>query len=398
MKKKIMILGASILQLPAIKKAKEMGLLPIVVDMNPRAVGFSEGNILKEVISTIDIPAVVDAAKRHRVDGVMTLASDMPMRCVAAVAKELGIVGISDETAIKATDKGEMRKALAAHNVPIPKVHVVSSKQEFDEIVPLFTTPFIVKPADNSGSRGVIRLSDSSDKAAVDSAYEYSLESSRNGKVVVEEFMEGPEVSVETLSVDGKCHVIQITDKITTGAPHFVEMGHTQPSRLDKKTTDEISRIAREANRAVGISNGPSHTEIIVTKDGPKIVELGARLGGDCITTHLVPLSTGMNMVESCIKIAMGEKPDLSVIIDRGAAIRYFPQHRGTVESIEGLEEARKIDGVVSINIVHDVGKTITDVTDSGSRMGFIIAQGSNADAAVKTCEEAMDKIKITIR
>ena len=243
MKKKIMILGASILQLPAIKKAKEMGLLPIVVDMNPRAVGFSEGNILKEVISTIDIPAVVDAAKRHRVDGVMTLASDMPMRCVAAVAKELGIVGISDETAIKATDKGEMRKALAAHNVPIPKFHVVSSKQEFDEIVPLFTTPFIVKPADNSGSRGVIRLSDSSDKAAVDSAYEYSLESSRNGKVVVEEFMEGHEVSVETLSVDGKCHVIQITDKITTGAPHFVEMGHTQHHQNRQQQGEESFHV-----------------------------------------------------------------------------------------------------------------------------------------------------------
>ena len=279
-----------------------MGLLPIVVDMNPHAVGFSEGNILKEVISTIDIPAVVEAAKRHRVDGVMTLASDMPMRCVAAVAKELGIVGISDETAIKATDKGEMRKALAAHNVPIPKFYVVSSKQEFDEIVSLFTTPFIVKPADNSGSRGVVKLTDSTDKAAADRAYKYSLESSRNGKVVVEEFMEGPEVSVETLAIDGECHIIQITDKITTGAPHFVEMGHTQPSRLDKNTTDEISRITKEANKAVGISNGPSHTEIIVTKDGPKIVELGARLGGDCITTHLVPLSTGMNMVESCMQ------------------------------------------------------------------------------------------------
>ena len=240
MKKKIMILGASILQLPAIKKAKEMGLLPIVVDMNPRAVGFSEGNILKEVISTIDIPAVVDAAKRHRVDGVMTLASDMPMRCVAAVAKELGIVGISDETAIKATDKGEMRKALAAHNVPIPKFHVVSSKQEFDEIVPLFTTPFIVKPADNSGSRGVIRLSDSSDKAAVDSAYEYSLESSRNGKVVVEEFMEGPEVSVETLSVDGNCHVIQITDKITG---------------RDKPNSKRSEQICRNKQRSVTYGN-----------------------------------------------------------------------------------------------------------------------------------------------
>ncbi len=396
--KKIMILGASILQLPAIKKAKEMGLLPVVVDMNPRAVGFSEGNILKEVISTIDIPAVVAAAKRHKVDGVMTLASDMPMRCVAAVAKELGIVGISDETAIKATDKGEMRKALAAHNVPIPRFYVVSNKQEFNEIVSRFSAPIVVKPADNSGSRGVVKLTDLNDSAAADKAYEYSLNSSRNGIVVVEEFMQGPEVSVETLTVDGECHVIQITDKITTGAPHFVETGHTQPSRLDKKITDEISRIAREANRAVGISNGPSHTEIIVTKDGPKIVELGARLGGDCITTHLVPLSTGMNMVENCIKIAMGEKPDLSVHIDRGSAIRYFPQHSGTIESIEGIEKAKNIPGVVQVNVVHNVGETITDITDSGSRMGFIIAHGKTADEAEYACEKAMNEIKITIR
>lgn len=396
--KKIMILGASILQLPAIKKAKEMGLLPVVVDMNPQAVGFAEGDILKEVISTIDIPAVVDAAKRHKVDGVMTLASDMPMRCVAAVAKELGIVGISDETAIKATDKGEMRKALAAHNISIPKFYVVSDKSEFENAVRSFDTPFIVKPADNSGSRGVVKLTGVENKEATDKAYAYSLESSRNGKVVVEEFMKGPEVSVETLTVDGECHVIQITDKITTGAPHFVEMGHSQPSRLDDNTIEKIKQIAIDANEAIGITSGPSHTEIIVTKDGPKIVELGARLGGDCITTHLVPLSTGMNMVECCIKIAMGEKPDLSVLIDRGSAIRYFPQHAGFVESIEGLDEARKIDGVVQINIVHDVGENITEVTDSGSRMGFVITQGSTADAAVEVCEKALKKIKITIR
>ena len=395
--KKLMILGASILQLPAIKKAKEMGLLPVVVDMNPDAVGFRENDILKEVISTIDIPAVVAAARKHRVDGVMTLASDMPMRSVAAVARELGIVGISDETAIKATDKGEMRKALSACGVPIPKFFVASCKDDYDRIISFFTKPFIVKPADNSGSRGVVKINDPKDRCATDEAYEYSLRSSRNGKVVVEEYMSGPEVSVETLTVDGECYVVQITDKITTGAPHFVEMGHTQPSRLSADITERIRSIAIAANKAVGIDNGPSHTEIIVTDEGPKIVELGARLGGDCITTHLVPLSTGMNMVEYCIRIALGEKPGFSAPINRGSAIRYFHQHSGTVDSIEGVEDAVAVDGVVQISIVHGVGEKITDVTDSGSRMGFVIAQGSTAEKAVKACENAMKKIKISI-
>ena len=134
-----------------------------------------------------------------------------------------------------------------------------------------------------------------------------------------------------------------------------------------------------------------------MTDEGPKIVELGARLGGDCITTHLVPLSTGMNMVEYCIRIALGEKPGFSAPINRGSAIRYFRQHSGTVDSIEGVEDAVAVDGVVQISIVHDVGEKITDVTDSGSRMGFVIAQGSTAEKAVKACENAMKKIKISI-
>ena len=132
MSKKIMILGASILQLPAIQKAKAMGYDVVAVDMDPNAIGFSEEGIAVEVISTIDIPRVVEAAKRHQVDGVMTLASDMPMRTVAAVAKELGVVGIDDDTAIKATNKAEMRKALAAAGVPIPKFFKVSNREEYE--------------------------------------------------------------------------------------------------------------------------------------------------------------------------------------------------------------------------------------------------------------------------
>lgn len=395
--KKVMILGASILQLPAIQQAKAMGYKVVAVDMNPNAIGFQEDGIEKEIISTIDIAAVVEAAKRHEIDGIMTLASDMPMRTVAAVAKEMGLVAITDETALKATNKAVMRQALREHQVPIPKFFKVSNEEEYLQAVVQFTCAFIVKPADNSGSRGIFKIEDLSDHKMISEAYAYSRQQSRNGDVVVEEYMYGPEVSVETLTVNGTCHVIQITDKLTTGAPHFVEMGHSQPTSLDAVTVQRIREVAVAANKAVGITNGPSHTEIIVTEEGPKIVELGARLGGDCITTHLVPLSTGVNMVECCIKIALGEEPDIQQKHSKGSAIRYFQQNAGMVKQITGIEEAEKIDGVKQVSIVHGVGEAITEIDSSAARMGFVIAQGEDANHAVSICERVKKNIRVIV-
>lgn len=395
MNKKIMILGASILQLPAIEKALELGLQVVGVDMNPEAVGLQIKGVIPEIISTIDISAVVEAAKKHKVDGVMTLASDMPMRTVAAVAKELGLVGITDDTALKATNKVEMRKALKKHNVPIPEFHKVSNELEYENAIRSLQFPVIVKPADNSGSRGIFKLDSRDNLSEVQEAYKYSKEFSRNGDVVVEKCMEGPEVSVETLTIDGECHVIQITDKITTGAPHFVEMGHTQPTRLSETIADQIKEVAIAANKALGITNGPSHTEIIVTQNGPKIVELGARLGGDCITTHLVPLSTGVNMVECCIKIALGENPDIGPKFSKGSAIRYFNQTAGIIKNIAGVEDANCMKGIQQVSIVHGVGETITQIDSSTARMGFVIAQGDNAEEASQMCIDAMSKITV---
>ena len=389
-----MILGASILQLPAIKQAKKMGLDVVVVDMNPDAIGFKEEGIEREIISTIDIPKVVEAAKRHKINGIMTLASDMPMRTVAAVAKEMDLVGIDEQTAINATNKYEMRKALKRAGVPIPLFFKASTEEEFDKCVQRFEGNFITKPADNSGSRGIYLVTD---KSKAIEAFRYSKLNSRNGDVVVEEYMEGPEVSVETLSVNGICHVIQITDKLTTGAPHFVELGHSQPSQLLDTIQKKIKLIAIAANKAIGIENGPSHTEIIVTNNGPKIVELGARLGGDCITTHLVPLSTGVDMVECCIKIALGEKPTIKKSLNKGSAIRYFNQKAGTIKSIYGIDEAKRIEGIKQISIVHNVGEHITDIENSASRIGFVIAQSDTANDAISSCKEAMKKIRIII-
>lgn len=397
MSKKIMILGASILQMPAIVQAKEMGLKVIAVDMNPQAIGFTVSGIGKELISTTDIPAIVEAAKRHKIDGIMTLATDMPMRSVAAAAKELNLTGIDEETAIKATDKAEMREALKEGNVPVPCFYRVGNEDEFLKIVDMFNSPFVIKPADSSGSRGINLIKDLEDKEQMRIAYRYSREYSRSGEVVVEEYMAGPEVSVETLSIDGECHVIQITDKITTGAPHFVEMGHTQPTRLGEKIEKRISDVAISANKAIGIKNGPSHTEIIVTAEGPKVVEIGARLGGDNITTHLVPLSTGVNMVKCCIQIALGDKPDITLKWKRGSAIRYFHQHAGVVKEIKGIEEAEKVAGIQQISIVHGIGEHITEIENSGARMGFVIAQGKDADTAERSCMNALEKINVEV-
>jgi biotin carboxylase len=395
--KKIMILGASILQLPAIEKASEMGLEVIAVDMNPDAVGFKVPGVIKEVISTIDTPAILEAAKKHQIDGIMTLASDMPMQSVAVVSHEMGLVGISEDTALKATNKAFMRDALKGAGVPVPLYFRVKGKEEFKKAIEHVRNAgykCIVKPADNSGSRGVDLLKEDSD---LDVAYEYTVQYSRGGEIVVEEFMEGPEVSVETLAIDGDVHVIQITDKLTTGAPYFVEMGHSQPSQLSEETKKIIAEVAISANNAIGIENGPSHTEIKVTKDGPKIVELGARLGGDCITTHLVPLSTGVNMVECSIRIALGEKPDLEPKWQKGSAIRYLTTETGIVKEVKGVAEAESIPGVVQVSIVHGFGEKVGVIKSSVDRAGFIIAQAEDALNAVKRAECGVNTITVVV-
>lgn len=393
--KKLMILGASILQLPAIVKAKEMGLEVIAVDINPEAVGFEVEGVIKEVISTIDTPSILRAAMRHQINGIMTLASDMPMRSVAAVSHEMGLVGISEETALKATNKAYMRDALKEEGVPVPLYYRVKDIDEFKTAVWNIQEhgyKCIVKPADNSGSRGVDLLTKDSN---LDEAYEYTIKYSRGGEIVVEEYMEGPEVSVETLAVNGEVAVIQITDKLTTGAPYFVEMGHNQPSLLREGIKKQIEEVAIAANKAIGIVNGPSHTEIKVTKDGPKIVELGARLGGDCITTHLVPLSTGINMVENSILIALGENPEMRPKWNKGSAIRYLSSSKGTIKDICGIDLAERVPNVVQVSIVHGVGEQVDEIKSSVDRIGFVIAQAEDVSDAIACSEKGRALIKV---
>ena len=388
--KKLLIIGASILQLPAIKKAKEMGYYVGVIDYDPNAIGIPFADEYFNV-STIDIEGVTKTAQKFNPDGIMTLATDMPMRSIAAACESLGLSGISFETAVKSTDKGEMIKAFEECGVEHPWYHIISSVAELNSKIDKITYPCISKPTDNSGSRGVMLIHNEQE---LREAVGYSSENGRSGAVIVEEYMQGPEVSVEVITIDGEPHVLQVTDKLTTGAPHFVEMGHSQPSRLGDEGLAKIRDLAKRAVKAVGIKNGPAHVEIILTENGPKMVELGARMGGDCITTHLVPLSTGIDMIEATIKIACGEKPDIEPKFEKGSAIRFLDAPCGTITAIEGAEQAAKLEGVREISFTKGVGDTVGEIGSSTDRVGFVIAQSDTAEDSVKICEKALAEIK----
>lgn len=389
--KKVLIIGASILQLPAIKRAKALGYYVGVIDYDPNAVGIPYADEYFNV-STIDIDGVVRTAEAFRPDGIMTLATDMPMRSIAAACEALGLPGISFDTAVKSTDKGEMIRAFEANGVEHPWYFILSDPQELDSVMDRIAFPCISKPTDNSGSRGVMLIRDEKE---LRDAVAYSSEHGRSGGVIVEEYMQGSEVSVEIITLNGEPHVLNVTDKLTTGAPHFVEMGHSQPSRLAAEDLDRIRDLACRAVKAVGIQNGPAHVEIMLTADGPKMVELGARMGGDCITTHLVPLSTGIDMIEATLRISCGETPDITPKFQKGSAIRFFDVPCGTIKAIEGAEPARTIPGVQEISFTKQVGDVAGTIGSSTDRVGFVIAQAESADEAIAICERASAAVRV---
>lgn len=318
--KKIMILGASELQLPAIKKAKELGLKSIVVDYDPEAIGRHQADVFYN-ISTLDYEGVMSVAKKEKINGIMTICSDRPMRIVAQVSEELNLTSISKKTALLATNKAYMRNILKENGVPIPQYAICRKKTEYDDAIRKIGLPAIVKPSDNSGSRGIVFLDDEAD---IDAAYSYASKNSSENIVLVEEYMDGSEVSVEVFVTDEGVNIVQITDKITTGAPHFVEMGHTQPSILPIEVQDEIKKVTTMAIKAIGINGGPAHVELKVTSSGVKIVELGARLGGDFIATNLVFESTGVDLVKENILWALNEDVKIRATKARYSAIRYI--------------------------------------------------------------------------
>lgn len=389
--KKLLIIGASILQLPAILKAKEMGYRVAVADYNPNAIGVSYADEYYNV-STIDKEGVLRVAQAANIDGIMTLATDMPMRTIAYVAEKMGLPGISEETALKATDKGVMIETFRENSVACPWFYIVSSEKELKKVQSSLKYPCIIKPTDSSGSRGVVLVENEEELMK---GYLYSKKASRDEKVIIEEYLIGNEVSVEVMTIGGVPHILAITDKITTGSPHFVEMGHSQPSRLSERALKEISELATKAVQAIKLENGPAHVEIMYTPTGPKMIEIGARMGGDNITTHLVPLSTGIDMVRATIQLSVGQQPNIKQKFKKNSAILYIKGSPGIISEISGTDEAKKILGIKEVVLTKKKGDHVSTIQSSNDRIGYVIAQGDSTKNAIKICEEALLNIKL---
>lgn len=391
-RKKIMVVGASAWQVPMIQKAKELGYIVGVVDYNPEAVGIQFADKYYNA-STIDPEGVCEAARQFGANGITTVATDMPMRAIAYTCEKLGLIGIDTETAIRATDKYEMIRAFEKHAVPHPWYFVIQNG-EINSVKDKITYPCVCKPTDNSASRGVIRVNSAQE---LEEAVNYSSENGRSGNVIVERLLIGNEISVEAFAVNGQVHVLAITDKLTTGAPYFVEMGHSQPSKFVGEVRNQIVSAAASAMKAVGIENGPAHVEMMVTEDGPVLIELGARLGGDFITTDLVPLSTGIDMLGATIHIACGEPVDIEPKFDKASAIRYMKTELGTIKQVTGLDEANMVPGVHRVAMLKPIGEEAVEIHNSLDRVGYAIAQGDSVTEAVQLCEEALHCVSVTV-
>ncbi len=409
--KKMMILGASELQVPAIKKAGELGYQVICVDYNENAAGFALADV-KLVVSTLDQEEVYRQALIYQPDVVITSTSDGPVRTAAYVNEKLGKrPDLSYENALCATIKSKMRDRLKECGVPIPKYYAVTDFESFAEAVDKLGGDCIVKPADNAGSRGVVLLeaeksdgktdvNDGRFRALLKETYEYSLGNARNGTVMVEEYMHGLEVSVEIMVIEGEPHILAITDKYITPPPYFVELAHCEPSRLDAGTQEHIRKAAAQAVRAIGIRNAPAHVEIKVTEEGPKIVELAARLGGDFITSRLVPLSTGIDMVGASVLLATGTEPDLTRTADRGAAIHFLhaeQEQEGVLARITVPDAIYAQPGVEEIVLYKKPGDRVHGTRSSNDRLGHVITTGDTPEQAAELGRHILAQMQVEI-
>lgn len=295
--KKLAVIGASYLQLPLVRKAKELGL-------EVHCFAWAEGAVCRDEadffypVSIVEKEEILAVCREKGIDGICTIASDVAAPTVAYVAEKMGLPGNSYESALKANNKFLMRNAFFAAGVPCPQYRMVRSPEETVDL----SFPLIVKPSDRSGSLAVSLVRD---EQSLKNAISSAVEASFKGEAMVEEYIEGQEISVEFISCGGKHYPLQITDKVTTGAPHFVELEHHQPAQLSAEAYREIYALTARALDALGITDGASHTEFKLSQRGAVIMETGARMGGDFIGSDLVQLSTGYDFLKGVIQVAL---------------------------------------------------------------------------------------------
>jgi len=395
MQKRLLVLAAGILQIPVIKKAKDIGYYVIAADGDENAMGlqYADKAVVANITSEEDM---LQIAKDLNVDGVIHPCSEVSMNVMGRINDELHLSGISKEMAIRATNKHLMRIAFEEYGAPSPKSYCTTAASEaWDIFSNKFETNAILKPSRNSGSRGIAKIGCGITQNEFTELYERAYNESRDKQVLIEEFIEGPEFSVEIIVWQGKVNVLTVTDKKTTGAPYFVELGHNQPSVFPTEIVNAVETAAVQGVEALKLNNCACHAEIKVQNGKAYIMEIGARLGGDFISTELTHLSTGIDMVAAAINVALGIEPNLEPTEEKhGVCIRYFCPKPGILEQICNIEILNQI-GVYNWEIYRKIGDIIPIVTSSLCRTGHVIVKEKDPQKAINLADKIIKEVLI---
>ena len=386
-KQSILIFGVGELQESIIKRAKNMGLYVVGIDPCVNAACKNEVDVF-EVVDGQDYEATLRVARKYDVKAVITAATDKPLVMMARVAKELGLRFYSEETAKWSTDKFQMKERFMKYGIPCARGRIIKHANEASDL----DFPLILKPRDNSGSRGVILCHDIQ---TLRNAMVETLQYTRLDSVLVEEFIEGSEYSIESVHYDGKSEVIQFTEKRTTPFPYNVELGHIQPANLSKEQKKAIRNLIAKIGEALKFEYCASHTELKINQRGIYIIETSPRLGGDYITSTLTPLSTGVNIEDLLLHIALGENVDYQLTNSSYSGIRFFAFDTNRI--VKATPDKSVVLGwphVVDYSLRLTENDQVNIISSSLNRYGHLILKTTNR----KSMDEAFEKYENIIK
>jgi len=399
MKETIIILGAGVMQGPAIRIAKELKLTTIALDGSSNAPCISMADRF-EKIDLKDKEGIETFARSilNNTDrlGIMTAGTDFSAS-VAWVSEKLNLPGIPYEAALNASDKSRMRACFKKASLPSPDFITITAGDDLSNIALPF--PLVIKPVDNMGSRGCRRVNCTKE---LKEAAKIAIGFSRSGRAIVESYMEGPEFSVDAIIYHGEITICGLADRHIFFPPYFIEMGHTMPTIIEKEKQDQILDTFCDGIRALGLAEkdniGAAKGDIKLTNLMPMIGEIAARLSGGYMSGWTYPYSSGAQPIKGAILAAMGKKPEgLIPVKTWTCAERAFISIPGTVKEVIGVKQAKEQLHVKDIFLRIEEGSKVTFPENNVTKCGNIIAAAPDRDSAILAGETAARSILIRL-
>ncbi len=402
MGKTLLIVSGGVEAADAALRAKQMGLHVVVSDVNPEAPGFAhaDSRLIADVYGPQETAAAAERYSRkiRRIDGVICVAADAPLT-TAAVSERLGLPGLSRASAELACDKLAMKRRFAEAGVPVPWFCEIETPQALQRVAVERGRELVIKPVDSRGSRGVQRISRVED---LTTAFLLARSHSPSERVMVEQYLDGPQISTESVVVGGRCHTPGFSDRnyeyLERYAPFFIENGGDLPSHLAPELQAKVKDVVARAAAALGVTNGTVKGDVVVHKGEAYIIELAARLSGGFFCTREIPLNTGVDFVGAAIKVALGEPVELADLepqYQKPIVQRYAFPPAGRVVSISGDDEARKVGGVIDVVVTAKPGDVVPPAGDKRPSAAMVLSTGSTHDIALKAANEALACLRI---